>query len=130
MSDPINPDHYAGRACADIGERLSANGFQILKYCWRLTRKDEAIVELGKAGWYADSERKLLIAFERVYPGMHTQALTQDLLDPMGFMEARIADQPPFTQTIARALWAGYNARKLEHIIAAIETERGRHASS
>ena len=58
--DPVNPAHYAGRACADVGERLTANGYQVLKYSWRLGRKDDAVVELGKAEWYALSERKLL----------------------------------------------------------------------
>lgn len=54
--DPINPKHYAGTDCAEIGEWLSGNGYQVLKYNWRLGKKDEAIIELGKSLWYLDRE--------------------------------------------------------------------------
>lgn len=121
--DPLNPAHYAGRACADLGERLSANGYQILKYVWRLGRKDREDVEIGKAIWYASSERDLLDRFEAIYPGMHTAALTQDLPDAHAFLNERIADQPVFTQTIAKLLWVGYNKHKLGTIIALLEQE-------
>jgi hypothetical protein len=57
--DPVNPKHYAGTACAEIGELLSANSYQVLKYIWRLGEKDDPVVELGKALWYLDRERKL-----------------------------------------------------------------------
>lgn len=129
-NDPVNPAHYAGRACADIGERLSANGYQILKYCWRLGKKDTAVIELGKAAWYADSERTLLIKLDDAFPGMHTVPLTQDLDDPAFFLEERIKDQPDFAHAIATSLWAGYNVRKLQNIIELIDAERARHARS
>lgn len=54
--DPINPKHYGGTACADIGERLTANSYQVLKYNWRLGEKDDPVIELGKAIWYLDRE--------------------------------------------------------------------------
>jgi len=54
--DPINPKHYAGTACAEIGELLTANSYQILKYNWRLGEKDNPCIELGKALWYLDRE--------------------------------------------------------------------------
>jgi len=54
--DPINPKHYAGTECADIGEHLSANSYQVLKYNWRLGKKDTATIELGKSIWYLDRE--------------------------------------------------------------------------
>lgn len=128
--DPINPAHYAGRACADIGERLSANGYQILKYCWRLNKKDAAIIELGKAAWYAHSESLLLSAMSTVYPDLHTQAFIYDLKSPNMFLVDRIEDQPLFTQNIARMLWNGYNMQKLQRIVEAINEERHHHAGS
>lgn len=54
--DPVNPKHYAGTACAEIGEWLSGNSYQTLKYNWRLGKKDEAIIELKKSLWYLDRE--------------------------------------------------------------------------
>lgn len=57
--DPINPKHYGGTACADIGELLTANSYQVLKYNWRLGEKDEERIELGKALWYLDREIEL-----------------------------------------------------------------------
>ena len=59
QDDPVNPKHYAGTACAEIGELLSANSYQVLKYIWRLGEKDDPVVELGKALWYLDRERKM-----------------------------------------------------------------------
>lgn len=130
MSDPINPAHYAGRACADIGERLTANGYQILKYCWRLGKKDEAVIELGKAAWYADSERSLLIKMNNFTPGLRTQPLALDLEDPLAFINERLKDQPDFVYGIAISLWAGYNIHELQNIIELIDAERARYASS
>lgn len=54
--DPINPAHYGGDHCAQIGELLTANSYQVLKYNWRLGKKDETCVELGKSLWYLDRE--------------------------------------------------------------------------
>ena len=59
MNDPINPAHYNGTACAQIGERLTANSYQVLKYNWRLGRKDDPIIETGKSIWYLDREINL-----------------------------------------------------------------------
>lgn len=124
--DPINPKHYAGRECADIGERLSANGYQILKYVWRLGKKDDPCQELGKAIWYGESEAALLkcMAYGQGYrrikpnftglkPGRHES-----------FLEDRIADHPTFTQNIARMLWQGYGQRELRAILEAINEHR------
>lgn len=66
MSDPINPAHYAGTACAQIGERLTGNSYQVLKYNWRLGKKDEPLVEVRKSLWYLD--REILIASQGFEP--------------------------------------------------------------
>lgn len=58
-NDPVNPKHYAGTECAQIGERLTGNSYQVLKYNWRLGKKDAATVELGKSIWYLDRELEL-----------------------------------------------------------------------
>lgn len=120
--DPINPKHYAGRECADIGERLSANGYQILKYCWRLGKKDDPCQELGKAIWYLESETALLkcmgnIRFETRMTGIKPKFQES-------FLEERIIEQTQFTQNIARMLWAGYNGRRLQAIRECIEEHR------
>lgn len=121
-SDPVNPDHYAGRACADIGERLSANGYQILKYCWRLGKKDEACQELGKALWYVESEMELLALF---LTGHKFSPVTTGICVTLSdFLEDRIEDQPQFTQNIARMLWAGYDRRRLQAIKECIAEHR------
>lgn len=121
--DPVNPDHYAGRACADIGERLSANGYQILKYCWRLGKKDEPCQELGKALWYLESEDALLKTFR--VPMVRAPSLLG--LKPERvekWFEDRIADQPQFTQNVARMLWQGYDRRRLQAIKECITEHR------
>jgi hypothetical protein len=120
--DPINPKHYAGRECADIGERLSANGYQILKYCWRLGKKDDPCQELGKALWYADSETKLIRTMGGPAQSVHPNVWGIKHVD--AWFEDRIQDQPTFTQSIARMLWEGYNARRLRAIIEAIEEHK------
>lgn len=60
--DPINPKHYDGTLCAQIGERLTANSYQVLKYNWRLGKKDAATIEVGKSIWYLDRELELAYA--------------------------------------------------------------------
>lgn len=122
--DPINPKHYAGRECADIGERLSANGYQILKYCWRLGKKDDPYQELGKALWYAESESELLRVLARARGWRSTRPNLTGIKDSVGFLEDRITDQPQFTQNIARMLWTGYGQRELRAIIEAIDEHR------
>lgn len=62
--DPVNPKHYAGTVCAEIGELLTANSYQVLKYNWRLGEKDSPCVELGKALWYLDREIMLLDGYD------------------------------------------------------------------
>lgn len=122
--DPINPKHYAGRECADIGERLSANGYQILKYCWRLGKKDDPCQELGKAVWYGESEASLLKHMAHKQGYRHTTPNLTGIKDPAAFLEDRIADQSQFTQNIARMLWAGYSQRQLQAILEAINEHR------
>jgi hypothetical protein len=57
--DPVNPRHYGGDECAQIGERLTPNAYQVLKYIWRLGEKDDPCIELGKSLWYLDREINL-----------------------------------------------------------------------
>ena len=130
MNDPVNPAHYAGRACADIGERLTANAYQVLKYVWRLGRKDAEDVELGKAVWYANSECELFARLWAVGINMRSAPLVLDLPDPEAFFVARIEGQPEFTQRIARLLWRGYNASEIVAIHGVLEAERNTYASS
>lgn len=121
-NDPINPKHYNGRACADIGERLSANGYQILKYCWRLGKKDDPCQELGKALWYAESETAFLKKHpfgDYVHPNL-TGIKPDRVAD---FMEDRIADVSDMTKVIARILWSGYNLKRLDRIKEIISAE-------
>lgn len=66
MNDPINPKHYDGTACAQIGELLSGNSYQVLKYNWRLGKKDDPVIETGKSIWYLD--REILIAGQGFRP--------------------------------------------------------------
>lgn len=63
MTESIDPDHYKtdNVECIDaIRAALGQEGFiaycrgQILRYTWRLGKKDDALVEIGKASVYAD----------------------------------------------------------------------------
>ncbi|WP_288959792.1 hypothetical protein [uncultured Sulfitobacter sp.] len=54
--NPVEPKHYNGDHCARIGELLTPNCYQVLKYVWRLGKKDDAMIELGKAKWYNSRE--------------------------------------------------------------------------
>lgn len=128
--DPINPAHYAGRACADIGERLTGNGYQILKYVWRKGRKDAEAIEMGKAVWYADSECKLLADLAAYGFPITTAPLVLDLPDPAAFLAERIEGQPTFVRGIAQLLWGGYDLNKMCAIHGVLESERDRYASS
>jgi hypothetical protein len=108
----INPKHYGGRFCADIGERLSANGFQMLRYTWRLGKKDDPCQEIGKALWYCDSEIALLGTFgAKDFISPKLAGLPQGGIND--WFRERIEDQSTFTQNIARMLWEGYNVRRL-----------------
>lgn len=126
VDDPINPKHYAGRECADIGERLSANGYQILKYCWRLGKKDDPCQELGKAIWYLESEAALLkcMAYGQGHRLVKPNLAGLKPEHRINFMEERIGGQPQFTQNIARMLWEGYSQRHLQAIRECIEEHR------
>lgn len=102
MSDPINPAHYNGTACAEIGERLTANSYQVLKYNWRLGKKDDPIIEIGKSIWYLDREIKLA--------GDNGAWLPYKSLPTADFFDARLIGAPVFLYAVAHALinWNRY----------------------
>lgn len=79
MSDPINPAHYDGTACAQIGERLTGNSYQVLKYNWRLGKKDDPVIELGKSIWYLDREIKMAEEGLRPAPALGVVSLPDDM---------------------------------------------------
>lgn len=62
--DPVNhPMHYtshpSGVECIDITEHMSFNLGNAVKYVWRAGLKsDDADVDLAKAIWYLERERK------------------------------------------------------------------------
>lgn len=98
--DPVNPKHYGGTACAEIGELLTANSYQVLKYNWRLGEKDDEKVELGKALWYLDRELTLHA----------TVALPPRHLPEYGWFDERLRHATPHAQAVARILisWNRY----------------------
>lgn len=101
--DPINPKHYGGTACAEIGELLSANSYQVLKYNWRLGEKDSPCVEIGKSIWYLERELALIAEGNTFLPG-------DDRLPDHTFFDARLKDRSGHTINVARALisWNRY----------------------
>ena len=108
--DPINPKHYAGTACAQIGERLSGNSYQTLKYNWRLGKKDTATVEVGKSIWYLD--REIELAMEGWTPNHN------DLPDDNWFYEL-YQNQNDYVKSICINLinWNRYGDRQCLHMI-------------
>lgn len=100
--DPVNPKHYAGTACAEIGELLSANSYQVLKYNWRLGGKDNECVEIDKSIWYLDREIAL-------FKNADLEFVVSELPDYRWF-DARLEGQPQHTVNVARALisWNRY----------------------
>lgn len=118
--DPINPRHYGGTACAEIGELLTPNAYQTLKYCWRLGEKDDPVVELGKAIWYW--KREIALYGERTLPVLNR---------PDFDLDSRIADRSGFTRNIARQLWYGFGfGMRPDHrrsILETLEEERFHH---
>ena len=62
MTDMINhPPHYqddSGIECIDIKEHMSATASDCFKYLYRAGKKDSAILDLGKAKWYAERSQK------------------------------------------------------------------------
>lgn len=101
--DPINPKHYGGAACAEIGELLSANSYQVLKYNWRLGEKDSPCVEIGKALWYLDRELALIAEGHTFIPG-------DDRLPDHTFFDLRLQGRSEHTTKVARSLisWNRY----------------------
>jgi hypothetical protein len=102
--DPVNPKHYDGTACADIGERLTANSYQVLKYNWRLGKKDDPVIEIGKSIWYLD--REIAMAADGFEP--------PELDTPDEFFSQRLFGQDQFVQTVAIALiaWNRYGDKE------------------
>jgi len=100
-NDPINPKHYGGTHCAEIGELLTANSYQVLKYNWRLGEKDNPCIELGKAIWYLDREMQLHGSTDR--PRGHA-------LPEHGFFDARLRYATGHAKAVARVLisWNRY----------------------
>lgn len=70
VSDPVNsPSHYTSGSVECIDAIMSALpeeqfiGFlrgQVIKYTWRLGRKDSAAQDAAKAHWYAEKLRFVL----------------------------------------------------------------------
>lgn len=92
MDDPINPAHYGGTACAQIGERLSANSYQVLKYNWRLGKKDTATIEVGKSIWYLD--REIVMAKEGILWIRHSAVPRQE------WFEERLFGQSNYVKSV------------------------------
>jgi len=101
MSDPINPAHYNGTACAQIGERLTANAYQVLKYNWRLGKKDDPVIEVGKSIWYLDREIALGRQGFRCFQDIPSDTFFLDLL--------RGVDNFVYSVAIALINWCRYN---------------------
>jgi hypothetical protein len=123
--DDANPAHYAGWECGDIGERLSANGYQILKYCWRLGKKDDPCKEIGKAIRYCEREIALLDEYakdSKVFVKPNIYGLRVGTIDD--WFRERIGDQSQFTKNIARMLWEGYDRCRLKAIHEALLEHR------
>lgn len=124
--DDANPAHYGGWACGDIGERLSANGYQILKYCWRLGKKDDPCKELGKALRYLDREVDYLkVAFFDHTLVPNFTGIDRD--NRLNYLLDRTADQSQFTADVARFLWNGYTWSDLEKLKAMISDQRAKY---
>lgn len=105
--DPVNPKHYGGTACAEIGELLTANSYQVLKYNWRLGEKDDEKVELGKAIWYLEREMDLV-----PFVGHVPRSLPE-----YPWFDERLRHATPHAQAVARILisWNRYgNAHSLK----------------
>lgn len=117
--DPVNPKHYSGTACADIGELLTANAYQTLKYNWRLGKKDDPCVEIDKSLWYIDREIALAAAGFRP---------TAELPDHH-FFDERLKDQDEYVIRVARGLisWCRHqNPESLRVLRRDIQNKRNR----
>lgn len=91
----INPAHYNGTACAEIGELLTANSFQVLKYNWRLGEKNNPCEEIGKSLWYLDREIALAEGNRAMVPRM---------LPEHGWFDERLRHATQHAQAVARIL--------------------------
>lgn len=109
--DPINPPHYAGTLCAEIGERLTGNSYQVLKYNWRLGKKDAPDIEIGKSIWYLDRELEL------AYAGWRPPTALTLPTDPWFF--ERYRHQTDFVQAVAINLinWNRHADKDCLHIL-------------
>jgi len=116
--DPINPSHYAGTLCAEIGERLTGNSYQVLKYNWRLGKKDSPVIEIGKSIWYLDRE------IELAYAGWCPP--TSHSLPTDEWFYVRYKDQDDFVQTTCINLinWNRHADSNCLHILRAKLTKR------
>lgn len=90
-------------ACAEIGELLSANSYQVLKYNWRLGEKDSPCVEIGKSLWYLERELALISEGNTFLPG-------DDRLPDHTFFDLRLQGRSEHTIKVARSLisWNRY----------------------
>lgn len=95
IDDPINPRHYGGTACAEIGERLTANSYQVLKYNWRLGKKDDPCQEIEKSLWYLDREM-----------AMDNHHIPAFRLPDDEWLADRLLDCSDYTTEVAVRLWA------------------------
>jgi hypothetical protein len=111
--DPINPKHYDGTLCAQIGEQLTANSYQVLKYNWRLGKKDAANIEVGKSIWYLDREIELYYAGWR--------PTTSLILPSDDWFYQRYKDQDDHVQSVCINLinWNRHVDRDCLHILRA-----------
>lgn len=119
MADPINPAHYAGTACAEIGDHLTGNGYQVLKYNWRLGKKDAATIELGKSIWYLD--REIALAMEGWQPPTSMFGPIGDVvsLPTDEWFAERLVGQDAHVVNVALCLinWSRYGDRQQLHIL-------------
>lgn len=105
QDDPVNPKHYDGTACAELGERMTANSYQVLKYNWRLGEKDDELVELDKSIWYLDREIELL----PMVPGVNYP-------DAQWVGERLNAARDEWVREVARSLLAWNRTGKIMHL--------------
>ncbi|PZU15608.1 MAG: hypothetical protein DI589_27740 [Shinella sp.] len=119
--DPINPKHYAGTACAEIGERLTGNGYQVLKYNWRLGKKDAATIEVGKSIWYLDRELELAYAGWTPPTSLLGPVSAAPTLPDDAWFAQRLEGQDAHVVNVALCLinWSRYGDKDQLHILRA-----------